>query len=414
MQDFSYRLVSFCGLLVMLFIAWLLSENRRAISARVVLWGLGLQLALALLFLRSPVGAGIFEVVQNTFARLLQFSDAGSSVLFGSLTTDASLGATLTFKAMPIIIFVASLAAVLYHLGIVQAVVKAMAWLMQRTMKTSGAESLAAALLVFMGIESTTAIEDYIRRMTRSELFVVMTAFLATIASSVMGAYVSFGASAGHLLAASLMSAPAAIVIAKIMIPETETALTAGIIEFEPAVETANVMDAAASGAIEGVKLAINVVAMLIAFLALVAGVNFVLQGASAWVMTHLMGMEAAKGFTLQQVFGWAFSGIAAAMGVPKGEWMDVGQLLGIKTVLNEFLAYQQMENMPELSYRARTIATYALCGFANFGSIAILIGGLSVVAPKRRSEVAGLGIRALAAGSLAAFMTACYAGMFI
>jgi CNT family concentrative nucleoside transporter len=283
---------------------------------------------------------------------------------------------------------------------------------MQRTMKTSGAESLAAALLVFMGIESTTAIEKYIRPMTRSELFVVMTAFLATIASSVMGVYVTFGASAGHLLAASLMSAPAAIVVAKIMIPETGRPLTAGIVEFEPTIETTNVMDAAASGAIEGVKLAINVVAMLVAFLALVAALNFVLQGASGWVMGHLLGMEETEGITLQQLFGWGFSGIAAVMGVPKGEWMDVGRLLGVKTVLNEFLAYQQMQGMEGLSARARTIATYALCGFANFGSIAILIGGLSVVAPERRSEVAGLGIRALVAGSLAAFMTACYAGM--
>jgi CNT family concentrative nucleoside transporter len=414
MEDLSYRLVSFCGLIVMLFIAWLFSENRRAISRRVVLWGLGLQLALALLFLRSAVGEGIFRVVENVFGRLLQFSDAGSSALFGSLTTDQSLGATLAFKAMPIIIFVASLAAVLYHLGVVQTVVKGMAWLMQRTMGTSGAESLSAALLVFLGIESTTAIEDYIQRMTRSELFVVMTAFLATIASSVMGIYVDMGASAGHLLAASLMSAPAAIVIAKIMIPETDTPLTAGIVEFRPKVQTANVMDAAASGAIEGVKLAINVVAMLIAFLALVAAVNFVLEGSSAWVMREVLGMESAEGFTLEGILGWCFSGIAAAMGVPRGEWTEVGRLLGIKTVFNEFLAYKEMAGMAGLSERARAISTYALCGFANFGSIAILIGGLSVVAPERRSEVAGLGLRALVAGSLAAFMTACYAGMFL
>ncbi|MHC4480655.1 MAG: NupC/NupG family nucleoside CNT transporter, partial [Planctomycetota bacterium] len=298
-------------------------------------------------------------------------------------------------------IFVASLSAVLYHLGIVQRVVRAMAWVMQRTMKTSGAESLSAALFVFMGIESVTAIGRYIERMTRSELFVVMTAFLATIATSVMAAYVSFGASAGHLLAASLMSAPAAVVIAKIMIPEGETPLTAGRVEFEPAVATLNVVDAAATGAADGVKLAINIGAMLIAFIALIAMVNFVLE----W----------ATGYALQRMLGWVFSGFAAVMGVPREDWLRVGELLGIKSVLNEFLAYQRMQGMVQegaLSARAVTISTYALCGFANPGSIAILIGGLSGVAPRRRAEVAALGVKAFVAGTLAAFTTACYAGM--
>ncbi len=248
---------------------------------------------------------------------------------------------------------------------------------------------------------SVAAIGKYIARMTRSELFLVMTAFLATIASSVMAAYVSFGASAGHLLAASLMSAPAAIVIAKILIPETGSPVTAGRVQFEPPVTSANVMDAAATGAADGVKLAINIGAMLIAFLALVALVDFLLN----W----------ATGYTLAQVFGVVFSAFAAVMGVPRGEWLNVGELLGIKTVLNEFVAYQRLQEMIEagmLSPRAVTISTYALCGFANFGSVAILMGGLGGVAPKRRGEVAALAIKALIAGTLAAFMTACYAGM--
>jgi len=393
-----YRLVSFGGLLVMLGLAWALSENRRALNLRTIAWGLGLQLAVALFVLKTRPGAWLFGGVDALFAHVLGFSDQGAAFLFGKLSTDPTYGALVAFRVLPVIVFVASLSAILYHLRVIQWVVRQMARLMQVTMRTSGAESLSSALFVFMGIESVTAIGKYVTPMTRSELFVVMTAFLATIASSVMATYVMFGASAGHLLAASLMSAPAAIVIAKIMVPETGQPATAGRVEFEPEVATANVMDAAAAGAVDGVKLALHIGAMLIAFVALIAMVNF--------------GLEKLTGCTLQQVFGWAFSGFAAAMGVPRGEWLKVGELLGIKTVLNEFLAYQAMQGV-ELSDRARLISTYALCGFANFGSVAILIGGLSGVAPERRAEVAGLGIKALVAGSLAAFMTACYAGMF-
>lgn len=398
----GYRFVSFLGLLVMLGLAWLLSERRRLVRLRVVAWGLGLQLFLALFVLRTRPGHWLFGAVNSFFQGVLAFTNEGAKMLFGDLVRaiPAPGEAYVAFQVLPIIVFVASLSAVLYHLKVIQVTVRAMARLMQRTMRISGAESVASALLVFMGIESVTAVGKYIARMTRSELFVVMTAFLATIASSVMGAYVLFGAKAGHLLAASLMSAPAAIVIAKIMIPEAGTPLTAGRVEFEPDITTLNVMDAAASGAAQGMKLAINIAAMLIAFLALVAMVNYAL--------------EAVVGLKLQELFGYVFAAFAAAMGVPKGEWLAVGRLLGIKTVLNEFLAYQEMQGMAELSERARTISTYALCGFANFGSVAILIGGLSGVAPERRGEVAALGIKALIAGTLAAFMTACYAGMLV
>jgi len=398
---FIYRLVSLGGLLVMIGLAYALSENRRHVNLRLVGVGLGLQLALALFVLKTGPGRAIFEDVDGVFRQLIAFSDAGASFVFGNLTTDFSYGALVAFHVLPIIIFVASLSAVLYHLRVIQRVVRGMAWLMQRTMKTSGAESLSAALFVFMGIESVTAIGKYIERMTRSELFVVMTAFLATIASSVMAVYMTFGARAGDLLAASLMSAPAAIVIAKIMIPEVETPLTMGTVAFEPEVGTVNVIDAAATGAGDGVKLAITIGAMLIAFVGLVAMANAILS----W----------AAGVTLQQVMGWCFAPFAAAMGVPKGEWLQVGELLGIKTVLNEFLAYSRMGEMVAeggLSPRAVTISTYALCGFANFGSLAILIGGVAGVAPGRKRDVAALSIRALIGGTLAAFMTACYAGM--
>jgi len=402
MGETAYRFASLGGLVVMLALAYALSENRRGISLRVVLWGLALQLALVLIVIRTGPGRWAFRAVDVAFAQVLSFSDSGAGFVFGKLTSDPSYGALVAFQVLPIVIFVSSLSAILYHLRVIQRVVGGMAWAMQRTMGISGAESLSAALFVFTGIECVTAIGKYVERMTRSELFVVMTAFLATIASSVMAAYVSFGVSAGHLLAASLMSAPAAVVIAKIMVPEAEEPVTRGHVRFEPEVRTLNLVDAAATGAGQGVALAINIGAMLIAFVALVALANFVL--------TRITG------YSLQQVMGWAFSSFAAVMGVPRGEWLRVGELLGIKTVLNEFLAYQEMQRMVAeglLSQRAVVISTYALCGFSNFGSIAILIGGLSGVAPIRRGEVAALGIKALVAGTLACFMTACYAGMF-
>lgn len=395
-----YRVISLIGLFVMLGIAWMLSENRRSIRLRIVGWGLSLQFVLALFVLKTVPGRVLFEWAQELFEGLIACSDAGASFLFGSLTTDASLQATVAFRALPIIIFVSALSGLLYHLRVIQRVVKAMAWGMHKTMDISGAESLAAALFVFLGIESVTAIDRYIKAMTRSELFVVMTAFMATIATSVMMIYATFGASPGHLLGASLMSAPAAIAIAKIMLPETESPVTAGKVEFEPPVESVNVLDAAAAGAGNGAKLVINIAAMLIAFVGLVALVN------------SLLGLVNLK---LQTLFGFAFAPFAALMGVPIKDIVAVGQLLGTKTVLNEFLAYQSMQGMmEELSPRSVTITTYALCGFANFGSVAILIGGIGGLVPSRRGEVAALAIKALIAGTLAAFTTACVAGLLV
>jgi CNT family concentrative nucleoside transporter len=286
-------------------------------------------------------------------------------------------------------------------------VVRAMARLMQKVMNISGVESLASALFVFFGIESTTAIGHYIRRMTRSELFTLMTAFMATIAGTVMGAYVSFGASPGHLLTASLMSAPAAIVIAKILIPETEQPLTRGRVRFDPPRESVNVIDAAANGAGQGLRLAVTIGAMLIAFVGLIHLVNLILGAAS--------GLWLDESLTLQGLLGWAFSPVAFVMGVPWEDAHEVGQLLGTKTILNEFLAYEQMQPLVAdgvIGKRSITIATYALCGFANFGSVAILVGGLGMIDPDRKGLFARLGIWALVSGTLAAFMTACYAGM--
>ena len=407
MGQWMPRLTSACGLALILLVAFLLSENRRRISRRVLVAGLSLQLVFALLVLRTAAGRWLFQQAQDAFGALIAASNKGAGFLFGRLVTDASFGATVAFHVLPIVIFFSALAAVLYHLGVTQWVVRQMARLMQRSMDVSGAESLACALFVFLGIEATTAIAGYIRRMTRSELFVLMTGFMATIAGTVMAAYVSFGASAGHLLAASVMSAPAAIVIAKMMVPETEEPLTRGKVRFEPPREAVNLIDAAARGAGQGLRLALAIGATLIAFVGLVALANILLGFVTGFLMPEPL--------TLQQVFGWAFSPVALAMGVPWDDAVAVGQLLGTKTVLNEFLAYREMQAMVQagaLSPRAVLVATYALCGFANFGSVAILIGGVSAIDPDRKGLVARLAVRALVSGTLAAFTTACIAGV--
>ncbi|MBE3069303.1 MAG: NupC/NupG family nucleoside CNT transporter [Planctomycetes bacterium] len=407
MHDWSLRLMSFVGLCVMLAVALALSENRRRISRRLVLTGLGLQLVLAGVIFLTGIGDALFAGAERAFAFFTAASNEGAGFLFGKLTTDYGLGAVVAFQVLPIVIFFSSLAAVLYHFGVTQWVVRGMARVMQRAMNASGAESLACALFVFFGIESTTAIAEYIRRMTRSEVFTLMTAFMATIAGTVMGAYVSFGASPGHLLAASLMSAPAAIVIAKIMVPEMEEPLTRGRVHFDPPRESVNLIDAAARGAGQGLRLAATIGAMLIAFVGLVHLANLVLGAAS--------GLVLAEPLSLQRIMGWAFSPVALVMGVPWEDAQAVGRLLGTKTILNEFLAYQQMQPLAAegaIGTRSVTIATYALCGFANFGSVAILVGGLGLLDPERKGLFARLGLWALVSGTLAAFMTACYAGM--
>jgi len=430
MDDFSPRFVSFVGLFVMVGIAWALGENRRKVNLRTVVAGLALQLIFALLVLKTWYGARFFEGAEAAFSALLAASNEGAKFLFGNLISPiyelkgdgagpshiVVFGAVVAFQVLPIVIFFSAFAGVLYYLGITQVIVRAMARVMQKAMNTSGAESLAVALFVFLGIEATTAIIEYIRRMTRSELFTLMTGFMATIAGSVMGAYVSFGVSAGHMLAASVMSAPAAIVIAKIMIPEIEAPLTRGRVSFQPPREAVNVIDAAARGAGAGLWLALNIGAMLIAFVGLIALVNIILGAGSDVLIGHQM---LAEKITLQRIFGYAFSPLAWVMGATS--WSDaqaVGQLLGTRLVINEFVAYDYMMKVlvPQglISPRGVVIATYALCGFANFGSVAILIGGLGAIDPERKALIARLAVRAVVSGLLACFMTACYAGMLV
>ena len=398
----TQRLLSLSGLGVFILIAWLLSEDRRRINVRLVLWGIALQFFFAIVILKTVPGRYVFDIARIAMTKVLNFTDIGASFLFGNLTSDPAMGAMVAFKVLPTIIFVASIMGVLYYYGVIQAVVRGMAWIMRRTMKASGAEAFMAAAFVFMGIEAVTAIKQYIRRMTRSELFTLMTGFMATIAGSVMAAYVSFGASAGHLLSASIMSAPAALVISKIMIPERDTPLTAEEGRAELKSGDVNVIDAAANGAVEGLKLAVTIGAILLAFVSIIGMLDSLL----AYFNTSFEGIT-----------GYAFAPVAFVMGVPYDDCIEVGKLLGIKVVFNEFISYQKLKHYVDagaLSPRSVTIATYALCSFANFGSLAILIGGIGGIAPDRKKEVVSLGIRALVAGSMAGFMTATIAGILL
>jgi len=387
----------------MLVLAWALSQDRRRMDWRLICSGVGLQLLFAVLILRTGPGKMVFEGARVAIQQVLAFSDAGAEFVFGEGFKEHFFA----FSVLPTIIFVSSVMAVLFHLGVMQLIVKAMAWVMVRVMRVSGTESLAAAANVFVGqTEAPLVVKPYLETMTRSELMAMMTGGMATIAGGVMAAYVGMGADAGHLLAASIMSAPASLVIAKIMLPETETSPTLGEVRVQIPKQDANTLDAACRGAGEGLKLALNVAAMLIAFIALVACVN--------WLLSFLPDVAGAP-ITMQRVLGWIFAPLAWIMGVESGDARTVGMLLGEKTVLNEFIAYMDLcELREQISPRSFTIATYALCGFANFGSVAIQIGGVGALVPSRREDFARYGLRAMIGGSLAAFMTACIAGMLI
>ncbi len=394
--------MSLSGFLLFIGLAWAISENREKIDWRLVLWGIGLQVVLALLILKTRPGLVFFEAARVLMTGLLDFSDTGASFLFGSLVSNQSLGATVAFKVLPTVVFVSSLMGVLFYLRILQAVVHAMAWVMRRTMHASGAESLLAAMFVFMGIESTVGLKDYISRMTRSEIFTIMTCFLATIAGSVMAVYVSFGADAGHLLAASVMSAPAALVISKLLVPETLTPLTGPEIKGMLKSTDENIVDAAANGAMSGLRLAASIGAILMAFVALIGMLDYFLGSMNT---------------SFEVMSGYVFAPVAFVLGVPWKDCILVGQLLGIKVIFNEFLSYQKMGSLISaglLSPRSITISTYALCSFANFGSIAILIGAVGAISPERKRLVASLAMKALLGGLLASFMTASIAGMLL
>ena len=413
------RLVSLLGLFVMVGLAWLMSSHRSKVSMRIVVGGLFLQLVFALLILRTPQGEQLFRVIGVFFNSVLNYVEEGSLFLFEihprvddpPTTPGQTLIRTFAFGVLPTIVFFSSLMSVLYHLGVMQWVVQFFAWVMRKTLGTSGAETLSAAANIFVGqTEAPLVIRPYISAMTLSELNVVMVGGFATIAGGVMAAYVSMGADAGHLMTASVISAPAALLIAKIMLPETETPKTIEVHSKITSGKNVNVIEAVAEGATAGMKLAFNVGAMLIAFVALVAMVNGVVGWLGGW-----WGYTGDATWSLEKGFGYVFAPFAWLMGIPASESFEAGQLLGTKMVVNEFLAYAQLGEMKsQLSPRTFTILTYALCGFANFSSIGIQLGGIGGIAPERRSDLARLGLRAMLGGTLAAFMTACVAGMLI
>ena len=432
----SDRLRSAVGLLVLGLGAWGLSLNRRDVPWRVVGWGMTLQIAFALFILKTDLGERIFDAVGDAVVVLLGYTLDGAGFVFGNLVRDtvpvgmvgqggfealpgqvAQTGASFAFSVLPTIIFFSSLMTVLYHLGIMQRLVRGFAWVMQRTMGTSGAETLSAAGNIFVGqTEAPLLVKPFVEDMTESELMAVMTAGFATVAGGVLAAYVGmmtgfFPDIAGHLIAASVMSAPAALVVAKIMVPEGERPKTSGSLDIVVERPDVNVIDAAARGAAEGLHLALNVGAMLLAFVALIYLANGLLGWAGA-----LVGLER---LTLEGLLGTVLAPLAWLMGVPWSDAASVGSLLGVKTVLNEFVAYLQLTATlggegPPLESRSVIIATYALSGFANLGSIAIQIGGIGGIAPRRRHDLSRLGLRAMIGGSIAAFMTATVAGMVL
>jgi len=411
------RAVSVLGVLVLLGVAYALSTNRRAVQWRTVAVALAIQLAIALAILRTPWGGWLFGAVNDAADAFVGAAGAGIEFVFGRwpkqalVASDGSsvhLPYVFAIQVLPIIVFMSSIFAVLQHFGVLQRVVEALARGLRRSLRTSGAESLAAIAEIFLGmVEAPLMIRPYVPFLTRSELFCVMTAGLATVAGSVLVAYMGMigPAYAGHLVAASFMAAPAAIAMAKLMVPEEGVPQTMGGAHVEIPRTTVNAIDAAASGAIVGVQLALNIGGMLVAFVALIHMADALLGWAGAFA-----GMPS---LSFEGILGWLLAPLAWVLGVPWHDAAKVGEMLGVKTVLNEFIAYQQLADAEaSLDPRSVVIASYALCGFANFGSLAIQIGGLGGMAPERRGDVARDALRALVSGSLASFLTAAIAGI--
>ncbi|MDQ7773965.1 MAG: NupC/NupG family nucleoside CNT transporter [Elusimicrobiales bacterium] len=411
------RFIGLFGIVVLLGIAWAFSRNRRAINYKTVGAGLALQIGFAILVLKTPWGRKFFEVMNGVIVKLLSFSDKGAEFVFGSLVTEPSFGFIFAVRVLPTIIFVSAVMGVLYYLGIMQKIVLVFAKIMAKVMGTSGAESLSASANIFVGqTEAPLVVRPYVTRMTNSELMAIMTGGMATISGGIMAAYVGLLVTyipqiAGHLLAASIMAAPAGLVMAKILVPETEEPETRGVVKLQLEINDANVIDAAANGSTVGMQLAINVTACLVAFMAILAMANYLLG--------YGAGFFGVQGLTFEKLFGWIFYPLAWVMGVPSQDVHQVATWMGQKTVLNEFVAYLSMANFLRdnpgvVSEKSVAIASYALCGFANFLSIAIQIGGIGAMAPERRHDLARLGLYALLAASLAGFLSATIAGILI
>lgn len=405
------KLTGILGIITLLGIAYSLSNNRKEIKIRVVAWGIGLQILFSLIILKIPFIKSQFGELDQLFKQLVSFSDAGSNFLFQSFIPGVGYHEAMVnfaFRALPVIIFFSSLIAVTYHFGIIQFLVKWMARLMEKTMGTSGAETLSVSANVFVGqTEAPILIRPFINHMTKSELMAVMTGGFATAAGSVMALYViwlhNIPGIAGHMMAASIMSAPAALVMAKIIYPEIEESKTSGDLNIQIKKQDINAMDALGRGATDGLKLAANVAAMLIAFISIIAMINFILN--------YYFGT------TMQELMGIMFQPLAWSMGVPWNEAKIVGSLMGEKIVLTELIAYSNLSeiiNNGEISQRTAIIASYALCGFANFGSIGIQLGGIGGMAPQKRKDLSTIALRAMIGGALASWLTATIAGILI
>jgi CNT family concentrative nucleoside transporter len=403
------RLIGLVGLAGILGIGIALSHNRRAIRWRVIVWGLGLQVLFAIFVLRIPAGQRLFRGLGSVVTTILSYSYAGSSFVFGELgKPNSSLGLVFAFQILPAIIFVSALFAIMYYLGVMQVIVRAFARVMSRVMGASGAESLNVAASIFMGqTEAPLTIRPFLPRMTQSELMTVMTSGMAHISGAIMAAYIAFGIEARHLLTAVIMTAPGTIMMAKLFEPETERPETYGNVKLDVPNTDVNVLDAAARGTSEGLQLMLNVIAMLVSFIALVALVN----GGFGLIHSYISWFPS----NLQTVLGWIFRPVAWAMGV---SWQDseiVGSLLGTRMVLNEFIAYAQLGTLKDtLDPRSFVIASFALAGFANFSSVGIQLGGIGALAPSRKGDLARLGFRAMLAGTLANFLSATIAGILL
>ena len=414
------------GLAVLIGIAWLFSNNRRAVDWKLVGTGVSLQIGFAALVLLVPGGRDVFDWLGQLFVKVLSFVNEGSTFVFGSLMDVKNYGFIFAFQVLPTIIFFSALMGVLYHLGVMQLVVRAMAWAITKVMKVSGAETTSVCASVFIGqTEAPLTVRPYIPKMTQSELLTMMIGGMAHIAGGVLAAYVGMlGGSdplqqafyAKHLLAASIMAAPATLVVAKLLVPETGTPLTRGTVKMDVEKTTSNVIDAAAAGAGDGLRLALNIGAMLLAFIALIAFINAPLT----WLgdvsgLASLLG----KPTNLSTIFGYLLAPVAWVIGTPWADATTVGSLIGQKVVINEFVAYSELSQIlngqlpgVSLSKEGALVATYALCGFANFSSIAIQLGGIGGLAPDRRHDLARFGLRAVLGGSIATFMTATIAGV--
>jgi CNT family concentrative nucleoside transporter len=419
------RFISLLGWFTMIAVAWAISYNRKLFPWRTVVWGVGLQFILALLILKTPWGGALFDFAGKVIQKLIQFSNEGCKFVFGPLADESLLtekfgaGNSVIFAILVTgtIIIVACISSLLYHWGILQRVVRAIAWVMRKAMRTSGSETLSACANIFMGqTEAPLMIRPYVPRLTRSELMTIMVCGMAHIAGGVAAVYADMGRragypnTAGHLLTASVLNCPAALMIAKILLPETEKSETAASAPATVPRTTTNSIDAICRGASDGFFLSLNVIAMLIGFIAMIALANYVVT----WPQAHLGVSHPA---TLQTIFGWINAPFAWLMGVPAQDCVNVGQILGERIVLNEFVGFLDLTaNAKQLALdpRSFTIATYALCGFANFASIAIQVGGIGSLAPERRGEMAKIGFRAMLGGLLAAYMTACLAGILL